>query len=150
DGRPAADRDRRRRGIPAMKPFTRHPSIRLRLAIVYTVVLVGTCTVLLGLNYAMLYRSLYTNLQSPSAEEMTSWAASAVHDEAFEEKFGDWQQQQADIARLRADPLLGTAGASAIALAVTALLGLGVSWIVAGRMLRPLRSLTAATRRISH
>jgi signal transduction histidine kinase len=112
-------------------------------------VVVGTCTVLLGLNYALLYRSMYTNIRSPSPEDMASWAAVAVHDEQFEEKFGEWQQQQAEIARLRADTLLGTAGASAIALAATALLGLGVSWIVAGRMLRPLRSLTTATRRIS-
>ncbi len=132
-----------------MKFFRGHPSIRLRLALVYAVVLVGTCTVLLGLNYAMLYRSLYTNIQAPSPEEMASWAAVAVHDEQFEEKFSSFQQQQATIARMRADLLLSTAGASAIALAVTALLGLGVSWFVAGRMLRPLRSLTAATRRIS-
>jgi len=132
-----------------MRLPNRHPSIRLRLALVYAVVLVGTCTVLLGLNYVMLYRSLYTNIQAPSPEEMAAWAAVAVHDEAFEEKFSSFQQQQATIARLRADLLLGTAGASAIALAVTALLGLGVSWFVAGRMLRPLRSLTAATRRIS-
>jgi len=132
-----------------MRLPNRHPSIRLRLALVYAVVLVGTCTVLLGLNYVMLYRSLYTNIQAPSPEEVAAWAAVAVHDEAFEEKFSSFQQQQATIARLRADLLLGTAGASAIALAVTALLGLGVSWFVAGRMLRPLRSLTAATRRIS-
>jgi signal transduction histidine kinase len=132
-----------------MRLPTRHPSIRLRLALVYAVVLLGTCTALLGLNYAMLYRSLYTNIQAPSPEEMAAWAAVAVHDDAFEEKFSSFQQQQATIARLRADLLLGTAGASAIALAATALLGLGVSWFVAGRMLRPLRSLTAATRRIS-
>lgn len=45
--------------------------------------------------------------------------------------------------------MLSTAGTSAIALTVTAVLGLGVSWLLAGRMLRPLHSLTAATRRIS-
>ncbi len=132
-----------------MKLVKGNPSIRLRLALVYGVVLVGTCTVLLGLNDAMLYRSLYTNIQAPSPEDMASWAAVAVHDEQFEEKVSSFQQQQATIARMRADLLLSTAGASAIALAVTALLGLGVSWFVAGRMLRPLRSLPAATRRIS-
>jgi signal transduction histidine kinase len=42
-----------------------------------------------------------------------------------------------------------TAVTSAAALAVAAIAGLGISWIMAGRMLRPLRTLTATTRRIS-
>ncbi len=50
---------------------------------------------------------------------------------------------------MRDQTLLDTAQTSAIALAVIAVAGLGVSWVVAGRMLRPLRTLTAATRRIS-
>jgi signal transduction histidine kinase len=129
----------------------RHPSIRVRLTLVYAVVLLGTCTVLLGLNYAMLYRSLYTNIQAPSPESMAAWAAVAgpAPDPQTAEKLRIFQEQQATIARMRADTLLGTAGASAVGLAVTALLGLGISWFVAGRTLRPLRSLTAATRRIS-
>jgi signal transduction histidine kinase len=116
---------------------------------VYAVLLLGTCTVLVGLNYAMLYQSLYTNIQAPSADEMAAWAAQAGPNPQTEEKIQSFQQQQATIARLRTETLLSTAGRSAIGLAVTALLGLGISWIVAGRMLRPLRSLTAATRRIS-
>jgi signal transduction histidine kinase len=124
-------------------------SIRVRLTVVYAVVLLGTCTVLVGLNYAMLYRSLYTNIQAPSAEEMASEAARAGIDPQADEKYQFFQQQQATIARMRTDTLLSTAGRSAIGLAIAALLGLGISWFVAGRMLRPLRSLTAATRRIS-
>ena len=124
-------------------------SIRVRLTVVYAVLLLGTCTVLVGLNYAMLYQSLYTNIQAPSADEMAAWAAQAGPNPQTEEKIQSFQQQQATIARLRTETLLSTAGRSAIGLAVTALLGLGISWIVAGRMLRPLRSLTAATRRIS-
>jgi signal transduction histidine kinase len=124
-------------------------SIRSRLTVVYAVVLLGTCTVLLGLNYAMLYRSLYTNIRGPSPAEMATAAAEAGIDPQTDEKFQDFEHYQAKIAKMRAETLLNTAGASAILLAVTALLGLGVSWFIAGRMLRPLRSLTAATRRIS-
>jgi ABC-type spermidine/putrescine transport system permease subunit I len=123
-------------------------SIRSRLTVVYAVVLLGTCTVLLGLNYAMLYRSLYTNIRGPSPAEMATAAAEAGIDPQTDEKFQDFEHYQAKIAKMRAETLLNTAGASAILLAVTALLGLGVSWFIAGRMLRPLRSLTAATRRI--
>jgi signal transduction histidine kinase len=127
----------------------RHPSIRLRLALVYALVLVATCALLLGLNYWMLYRSLYTNIHGPSPEAIASAMAEAGFDPQTDEKVVYLQQEQAKIARLRADTLLSTAGASAIGLAVAGLVGLGISWLIAGRMLRPLRSLTAATRRIS-
>jgi signal transduction histidine kinase len=126
----------------------RHPSIRVRLTLVYAVVLLATCAALLALNYALLYQSLYRNIKAPSQAEMDA-VASASRDEVTDEKLKSYQVDQARIARLRADTLLNTAGTSAIALAVTATAGLGVSWIVAGRTLRPLRTLTAATRRIS-
>ncbi|MEV4619562.1 ATP-binding protein [Asanoa sp. NPDC049573] len=116
-------------------------SIRLRLTVVYTVVLVGTCAALLGLNYAMLYSSLY----GPVEESATSVKAAA----AGPVRAGD-ALKDAMLDQLRTQTLLHTAGTSAIALAVTAVVGLGLSWFVAGRMLRPLRTLTAATRRISH
>jgi signal transduction histidine kinase len=132
-----------------MKLRTKHPSIRLRLALVYAAALVATCTVLVGLNYALLYRSLYTNIHGPSPEAIASAMAEAGYDPQTDEKVVFLQQEQAKIARLRADTLLSTAGASAIGLAVAGLVGLGISWLIAGRMLRPLRSLTAATRRIS-
>jgi signal transduction histidine kinase len=53
-------------------------------------------------------------------------------------------------AKLRTATLRNSIGASAIALAVAVIVGLGASWLIAGRMLRPLRTLTATTRRISH
>jgi signal transduction histidine kinase len=128
-----------------------HPSIRLRLTLVFAAVLVVTCAALLALNYALLYQSLYRNINAPSAAEVQAAASAPPRGDPSlrDQKLGDYQIQQAAIARLRAETLLNTAGTSAIALVVTAVVGLGVSWVVAGRMLRPLRTLTAATRRIS-
>jgi signal transduction histidine kinase len=127
------------------------PSIRLRLTLTYAVVLVATCAALLALTYALLYQSLYRNIHSPSAAEMAAAASVAPGaDPQTDEKLRGYQIDQAEIARLRADTLLSTAGIWAIGLAVTAVLGLGISWVIAGRMLRPLRTLTAATRQISH
>ncbi|GAA3830908.1 ATP-binding protein [Sphaerisporangium flaviroseum] len=134
-----------------MRP-RRHPSIRLRLTLVYAVVLVATCAGLLALNYALLYQSLYDNIHDPTPAEMAAMIEDppqAADPSALEQKVSAYRIDQAVIARLRADTLLNTAGTSAIGLGVTAMLGLGVSWVVAGRMLRPLRTLTAATRRIS-
>jgi signal transduction histidine kinase len=131
----------------------RHPSIRLRLTLTYAVVLVGTCAALLALNYALLYQSLYTNIHGPTPADIA-----AVHDRSTQadpatateaEKDVYILRDLAEVARLRRDTLLRTAATSAIGLAITAMVGLGVSWVVAGRMLRPLRTLTATTRRIS-
>jgi signal transduction histidine kinase len=115
---------------------------------VYAVVLVATCAALLALNYGLLYHGLYRNIHGPDPDNLTAVEAEAV-------QAGDMTKLEAlradkvEIDRLRRDTLLNSAGASAIGLGGAAFLGLGVSWIVAGRVLRPLRTLTAATRRIS-
>lgn len=134
---------------PPVKPGWRHPSIRLRLTLVYTVVVVGICTALVGLNYGLLYQSLYTNVNAPNLAEMLVEMQSYTASPQRDEKIRSVREQQAEIARRREDTLLRAAGTSAVGLAVTGLLALSVSWVVAGRMLRPLHSLTAATRRIS-
>jgi signal transduction histidine kinase len=132
-----------------VRRLLRHPSIRLRLTLTYAAVLLGTCAVLLALNYALLYHSLYTRIGAPTAAEIAVLADEAAVDPGSNDKLVTLRKEQARIEELRHDALLSTAGTSAVALAVTAVLGLGVCWVVAGRMLRPLHALTAATRRIS-
>ncbi|GGM45092.1 sensor histidine kinase [Dactylosporangium sucinum] len=128
----------------------RHPSIRLRLTVVYAIVLVVACAALLALNYWLLYHSLYNNIHDPTPAELAKMR-STPPDIAPElgEKLRAVDIDAARIAERRRETLLGTAGTSAIGLLVTAVAGLGISWIVAGRLLRPLRTLTATTRRIS-
>jgi signal transduction histidine kinase len=130
-----------------VRPLWRHPSIRLRLTLVYAAVLVVTCAALLALNYALLYQSLYADTRGPTQDEVKELLVN--NPSVPDAKLAAAQKNQAEIARLRADALLGTATTSALGLAIAAAVGLGVSWVVAGRMLRPLRTLTAATRRIS-
>jgi signal transduction histidine kinase len=132
-----------------MRRLLKHPSIRLRLTLTYAAVLLVTCAALLALNYALLYHSLYTRIGAPTAAELTVVANDRSADPGSNEKLRSLQAEQAQTAQLRHDALLDTAGASAIALAIIAVLGLGISWVVAGRMLRPLHTLTAAARRIS-
>jgi signal transduction histidine kinase len=133
-----------------VRPRRPRPSIRLRLSLVYAVVLVATCAALLALNYALLYQSLYSNIKDRTPAEAAAANAPPQGDPSLvNDKHRVYQIHQAEAARLRADTLRNTAATSAIALAITATIGLGVSWIVAGRMLRPLRTLTATTRRIS-
>jgi signal transduction histidine kinase len=106
----------------------------MRLTVTYAAVLVLTSAVLLGLNYALLYHSLY-------AEPGLLDGAAVLNDKLA--------QHMAEVDDLRARTLLNTAGMSAWALAAVAVVGLGASWAVAGRLLRPLRTLTATTRQIS-
>jgi signal transduction histidine kinase len=113
-----------------------------------------TCTALLALNYGLLYRGLYADLglsplpakqsvqQHPPQRDLQPAAPQAGSEDAA-------RAELAERARLRDQTLRQTAKTSAIALGLTAVLVLGVSWVVAGRLLRPLQTLTATTRRIS-
>ena len=58
------------------------------------------------------------------------------------------QQHAAEVHQRAADmhQLLASSG---IALLITAVLSIALGWLVAGRVLRPLRTMTAATQRIS-
>src|SRR5215475_4607190 len=111
-----------------MRLLPKPPSIRWRLAIVYALGVVATCAVLIALNYALLYRSMYTNIKAPSPEEMAAMGAQEEVDPQTGEKILSYQNDQATIARLRAHTLGSAAGTSTIVLAGTALLGLGISW----------------------
>ncbi|GIJ64946.1 sensor histidine kinase [Virgisporangium aurantiacum] len=122
------------------------PSIRLRLALTYTVVLLATCIALLALNYALLFRRLYTD-PDPGPNERTTADGRRVFENEQDRRA--YENKLAGMAELRTAAVLSAGTTSAAALALTAVLGLGVSWVVAGRVLRPLQTLTAATRRIS-
>ncbi|MFI5914497.1 sensor histidine kinase [Dactylosporangium sp. NPDC051541] len=128
----------------------KHPSIRLRLTVVYAIVLVLACTALVALNYWLLYHSLYDNIHDPTPEQVAKIRGTATDiapDAA--EKLRAIDIDAAQIAVRRRETLLSTAAASAVGLLVTAVAGLAVCWMAAGRLLRPLRTLTATTRRIS-
>jgi signal transduction histidine kinase len=144
-----------RRYLARVRLHRKRPSIRLRLAVTYAGLFLVTCTALLAINYGLLYRDLYTGLSlSPVAakgagqehlrQRDTQPAAPAAQGSADQAA-----RELAERARLTDQTLRHAAETSAIALAVTAALVLAASWIVAGRMLRPLQTLTATTRRIS-
>ncbi|GAB3845228.1 sensor histidine kinase [Dactylosporangium cerinum] len=126
-------------------------TIRLRLAVVYTIVLVATSGVLLAVNDVLLYQSLYAQVDGALIERSGVPPPTKAPDGSFgdPDKEPKFRFDQEVRAELRAEALRDSIGTSAIALLIAALVAMGVSWLVAGRMLRPLRTLTAATRRIS-
>jgi signal transduction histidine kinase len=125
-------------------------SIRLRLTLVSAAVLVATCAALLALNYALLYNSLYLSPNNQAkAQKQAAGQVTTQVDGRDADKLAALQAQLAEAERLRRQTVISTAETSAIGLGASALLGLGISWLVAGRLLRPLRTLTATTQRIS-
>ena len=62
---------------------------------------------------------------------------------------GCQQLVQAEAAGLRSDTLNQLLIESGVALGIMAVVSVGLGWLMAGRVLRPLRTITAAARRIS-
>jgi signal transduction histidine kinase len=143
-----------RRHLARMRRRRKHLSIRLRLTLTYAVVLLVTCTALLALNYGLLSRGLYTvmDLSPPpkgTVQERPPLRDSQPAAPAAQGNADDAESEGAARKRLADHTLLSAAETSVIALAVTAVFVLTASWVVAGHMLRPLRTLTATARRIS-
>jgi signal transduction histidine kinase len=120
----------------------RRRSVRLRFTILYGFVFLLSGAALLTIAGTM-------TLNSTGA--MTAPAPGQVVDQPMAPT-----QAQAEIGRLhaqldhqRADQLQQVLEGSAIALAVMAVVSVGLGRLVAGRVLRPLRTITAATQRIS-
>jgi signal transduction histidine kinase len=120
----------------------RRRSVRLRFTILYGVVFLLSGAALLTIAGTM-------TLNSTRAE--TAPVPGQVVDQPMAPA-----QAQAEISRLhaqldhqRADQLQQVLEGSAIALAVMAVVSAGLGRLVAGRVLHPLRTITAATQRIS-
>jgi signal transduction histidine kinase len=58
-------------------------------------------------------------------------------------------QAQADATRQQAAVMNQLLAQSGVALAIMSVISIGLGWLVAGRVLRPLRTITAAARRVS-
>jgi len=128
------------------------PTIRLRLTAIYGGLFLASCTILLAITYVLLRRE-YTGkffissgglsrltpvyfgpggryLTGPPQEIVVPSAAAIGH-----------SQSVAALHQLLVD--------SGIALAVMAVLSIWLGWLIAGRALRPLRTITSAAREIS-
>jgi signal transduction histidine kinase len=116
------------------------PTVRLRLTLLYGGLFLICGAALLAVTYALVLQA--TQGAIPSGNEVPVGLGP--------------RQQQALIAREHAVALSTHAAVlhellarSAMALAVMAVLSIALGWIVAGRVLRPLRTITAAAREIS-
>jgi signal transduction histidine kinase len=125
-------------------------SIRLRLTLTYAIAFLATGAGLLAVNYVLLYND-FTVSPLP-AKVIVKESASPPAGRPGEARRTPNDASSADPganAELRDQARLQAAKTAAIALAIMTLLVLTASWAIAGRMLRPVQTLTATTRRIS-
>lgn len=124
-------------------------TIRLRLTGLYGVLFLLAGAVLLGVTYLLvanatgdlvLFRGTPRQLEGPGGADFYRNVAQLP---------AGAQQLQAQAARQHAAELHQLLIQSGIALAIMAAISIALGWVVAGRVLRPLRTMTMATRRIS-
>jgi signal transduction histidine kinase len=125
-------------------------SIRLRLTLTYAVAFLVTGTGLLAVNYGLLFSDFA--LAPLTAKVILKEGVSQPAGQPSEAQRTPNDGSGADPdgnAQLRNRARQQAVRTAAIALAIMTLLVLTASWVVAGRMLRPVQTLTATTRRIS-
>jgi signal transduction histidine kinase len=120
-------------------PRLRPPTVRLRLTLLYGGLFLVSGAILLAITYVLFRRSTGLNLIVPSTkpENLSPHVRDVV-----EAKF-------ATIERNHAGDLHQLLVQSGIALAIMTVVSIALGWLVAGRVLRPLRAMTATTRQIS-
>lgn len=115
------------------------PTIRLRLTLLYGGLFLVSGAVLLGITYLLFRRATGINLIIPTgAQPDPSGDVRQMAERAF-----------AAAEHRRDDDLHQLLVQSGIALAIMTVVSIALGWLVAGRVLRPLRTVTVTTRQIS-
>jgi hypothetical protein len=126
----------------------RHRTARMRLTVVYGVLFVVISLGMLAITdwvfatHSSEYVSTTVNLPVTGSGSASALARANGKIAELQAQFTAATNQQSSETRLLVT-------GSAVALVVMTAVSLGLGWGVAGRVLRPLRSMTAATRRIS-
>ena len=138
------------------------PTIRLRLTLVYGGMFLAAGAVLLALNYALVQRSLHRETgpfsvavdpallgPMPGSVDMVRPAPTpgemvTTDGRRLEEVLGQVEN------RLRDEALHQLLVQSGLALGLMAVASVGLGWLLAGRVLRPIQDMTVTARRLSH
>lgn len=129
----------------AARPRLPRPSVRLRLTLIYGGLFVLSGAVLLGITYVLFGRAT----EGPVFTSTTRIGPGPRGLPSADQLQAQTERLDAAADRQHASELHELLLQSGIALAIMTLVSLGLGWFVAGRLLRPLRTITAATRRIS-
>ena len=126
-----------RQSQPVFWPLLPRRSVRLRLTLLYGCLFLLSGAGLLAITYLLVHNALARPIRTSGGLTRLT-GGGIVHAPAGNDLPA---QQAADLHQLLVQ--------SAIALAIMAVVSIGLGWLVAGRVLKPLRVMTATTRRIS-
>jgi signal transduction histidine kinase len=121
-------------------------TIRLRLTLLYGALFLGASVLLLAVTYVLVaHTPSWAEVTPPRAPEPTlpDGAGSPLQVPAPS------VESQGQLARQRADDLRQLLVASGIAMALMTFVSVGLGWLMAGRVLRPLRTMAVTARSIS-
>ncbi len=123
------------------------PTVRLRLTLVYGGLFLAAGAILLLINYGL----VRSNLPAPAFQEIVP-ADAELHlpfppVEAPDAEIDRVLREEAE--RFRQATLNELLVQSVITLAIMAVVSVGLGWLVAGRVLRPLKDITTTARRLS-
>jgi signal transduction histidine kinase len=154
-------------------PTTRRPrlprrTVRLKLTVLYGALFLVCGTALLGVTYFLVEHHLPTSLTSKEQftsqqqqQTVTGGGASSGGEACYTQTVGSrglgtpvgglpsGNGCAVLLGAARSDELRQLVTDSGIALAIMAAASIGLGWVVAGRVLQPLRTITTAARRIS-
>jgi signal transduction histidine kinase len=120
-------------------------TVRLRLTALYGALFLGSGAVLLAISSGLVYARSSTQAVSAASGKgaQSALAQARAHVRELEQQLAN--EQALAPGRLQHDLLI----AAAIALGIMTVVAVLLGWVIAGRALRPLRDMTAATQRIS-
>jgi signal transduction histidine kinase len=122
---------------PALRPHPLRRTVHLRLTFLYGSLFLVSGAALLAITYALVHNALSGPLTTSGSPRQNA-SGGIVHDHPVG---GLRAQQAADLHQLLVQ--------SALAFAIMAVVSIAFGWLVAGHVLRPIRTMTATTRRIS-
>jgi two-component system sensor histidine kinase VanS len=130
------------------------PTVRLRLTLLYGGLFLVSGAVLLAITYLLFRSATGPDLIVPGGSRHGPTGPRALKEALADPAVARYvrhvaDQQYARALRLHADDLHQLLVWSGIALAIMTVVSIALGWLVAGRVLRPLRTMTTTTRQIS-
>ncbi len=129
-------------------------TVRLRLTLLYSGLFLVSGAVLLAITYILVRRSSRPDLIIPGGSRHGPAGPRALKEALANPDVARYvrhvaEQQYARALQLHTEDLHQLLVRSGIALAIMTVVSIALGWLVAGRVLRPLRAMTATTRQIS-
>jgi two-component system sensor histidine kinase VanS len=129
-------------------------TVRLRLTLLYSGLFLVSGVALLAITYLLVRRATVPDLIVPTGGRHGSTGPGALSHVLANPDVARYvrhvaEQQYARALDARANDLHQLLVRSGIALAIMTVVSIALGWLVAGRVLRPLRAMTVTTRRIS-